>query len=268
MFHTSEHFCTDTTTSTAVAPTGSLPLDVAGHAFDLLMRGPEPLSIDGAGLPARPIPIDELRVMLMHRSCTRTTRDQVWRHLITQARTHRGAWMVAAVALARPMLGRLITALTDKAHPDQADHPARLARMDQEDLEAEVLTAFMEALIRVKLAWSHPLLRLSRLTQFTVLRALAVEPPRLLPKPDQVDSTENGPQTLAYPAGHPDLLLAQAVTDGVITQAEAELIGLTRLESIPLSSYCRRRGLLYCTVLKRRQRAEHALYQAILQHRL
>ncbi|WP_091105913.1 hypothetical protein [Nonomuraea pusilla] len=243
----------------------SLALDVAEHAFHLLMRGPDPLSVDGGtlgqGLPARPIPMDELRVMLLHPSCSRITRDHVWRHLIEQARTHRGAWMVAAVALALPMLRRLVTPLTDKIDFEQGGRPVRA---DREDLEAEVLAAYMEALTRVKLAWSHPVLRLSRLTQFAVLRAYAPEWPTLLADPDLIDRSEERQQPLAYPAGHPDLLLAQAVAQGVITEPEADLIGFTRLEGISLSSYCRRRGLLYCTTLKRRQRAENALYQALL----
>ncbi|GAA1772602.1 hypothetical protein [Nonomuraea bangladeshensis] len=242
----------------------TLPLDVAECAFHLLMRGPDPLSVDGAalgqGLPARPIPMDELRMILLHPSCSRTIRDDVWRHLIDQARTHRGAWMVSAVALALPMLRRLVTALTTKIHPKQGDRPARA---DREDLEAEVLTAYMEAMARVNLAWSHPVLRLSRLTQFAVLRAYAPQRPALLADPDVVDRPEERQHALAYPAGHPDLLLAQAVAQGVITELEAELIGFTRLEDISLSSYCRRRGLLYCTALKRRQRAENALYQAL-----
>ncbi|MFI7114154.1 hypothetical protein ACIBK9_48125 [Nonomuraea sp. NPDC050227] len=245
----------------------SLALDVAEHAFNLLMRGPSPLSVDGAalgqGLPARPIPMNELRAILLHPSCSRTTRDHVWRHLIDQARTHRGAWMVAAVALAIPMLRRLATTLTDKIYPGQS---GRLARADREDLEAEVLAAYIEALTRVKLAWSHPVLRLSRLAQFTVLRAYASERPGLLADPDLIDRPDERQHPLAYPAGHPDLLLAQAVADGVITELEAELIGFTRLEGVSLSSYCRRRGLLYCTALKRRQRAENALYQALLKH--
>ncbi|NRQ38443.1 hypothetical protein HII36_42440 [Nonomuraea sp. NN258] len=245
---------------------GSMPLDVAEHAFRLLMRGPQPLSIDGAdlggGLPARRIPLDELRVILLHPSCSRTTRDHVWRHLIDRARAHRGAWMVAAVALAIPMLGRLVAVVIDKIHAEQA---GRLARVDREDLEGEVLAAYMEALVRVNLTWSHPVLRLSRLTQFAVLRAYAPRRPGLLADPDLV---ENGQQALAYPAGHPDLLLAQAVAEGVITEAEADLIGFTRLDGIALSSYCRHRRLLYCTELKRRQRAENALYQAFLKRRL
>ncbi|MFI7455215.1 hypothetical protein ACIBQX_47630 [Nonomuraea sp. NPDC049714] len=232
----------------------SLPLDVAEHAFDLLMRGPQPLSVNGTelghGLPARPIPLHELRAILLHPSCSRTTRDHVWRHLIDQARTHRGSWMVAAVALALPMLRRLTRALADKTGDQRAD---------REDLEAEVLAAYMHALCRVKLTWSHPVLRLSRLTQLAVIRAYASERPLLLTDPEHP-----GEREVSHPTGHPDLLLAQAVHQQLITAEEAELIGLTRLEGISLSSYCRRRGLLYCTTLKRRQRAETALYQAIL----
>ncbi|MEV6986763.1 hypothetical protein AB0M95_36655 [Sphaerisporangium sp. NPDC051017] len=239
---------------------GRLPLDVAEHAFTLLMRGPAPLSIDGAllghGLAARPIPLHELQAMLLHPSCSRTTRDHVWRHLISQARTHRGAWMVATVALAIPMLRRLITTLADKTVAE---------RIDREDLEADVLTAYMEALCRVNLAWSHPLLRLSRLTHIAVLRAHATDRPGPVADPDLSDRTDSGQQPLTYPTGHPDVLLAQAVAQGVITKLEAELIAATRLDGVSLSAYCRRRGLLYCTALKRRQRAETALYQA-LQH--
>jgi hypothetical protein len=247
----------------------SMPLDVAEHAFNLLMRGPDPLSIDGTeleeGLPARPIPMNELRVILLHPSCSRTTRDQVWRHLIDQSRTHRGAWMVAAVALALPMLRRLVGALSSKIHSEPAD---RVTRVDREDLEAEVLAAYMEALIRVNLAWSHPVLRLSRLTQSAVLRAYARQRPGLLTDANLIDRTEDSQQALTYPAGHPDLLLARAVAQNLITEQEAELIGFTRFEGISLISYCRRRGLLYCTALKRRQRAENALYQALLKQNL
>ncbi|MEV4471240.1 hypothetical protein [Nonomuraea sp. NPDC049504] len=239
-------------------PSGSLPLDMAEHAFGLLMHGPTPLSVDGErlghGLPARTIPLNELKEVLLHPSCSRTTRDHVWRHLINQARTLRKAWMVAAVALAIPMLRRLVTALADKTPAEQ---------LDREDLEAEVLMAYLEALYEVNLAWSHPLLRLSRLTHLAVLRAHAAGQPSLLADPDLTDRADSGMQTLAYPAGHPDQLLDQAVAQGIITEAEAELIVYTRLEGIPLSAYCRRRGLLYCTAIKRRQRAETALHQAL-----
>lgn len=228
------------------------PLAVAEHAFQLLMRGPQPLAVDGAalglGLPARPLPLDELGALLLHPSCPRATRDEVWRHLIEQALTHRGAWMVAAVALAAPMLRSLLKTLT------------QTLPVEREELEAEMLACFMEALGRVELAWSHPVLRLSRLTQFAVLRAHAIDRPDLLPEPEMSD----GHQALRYPAGHADMLLERAVELGLITAQAAELISMTRLDSVSLSTYCRARGLLYCTELKRRQRAETRLRQALL----
>ncbi|WP_061294065.1 hypothetical protein [Herbidospora cretacea] len=232
-------------------PVSTLPLDMAQHAFDLLMAGPQPLSVDGAevgaGLPARLISLPELRAILLHPSCPRTTRDQTWKHLISQAREHRKAWMVAAVALALPMLRRLTRALASRI------------TIDREDLEAEILTSYMEAITRVNLTWTHPLLRLSRLTQFAVLRSYAVQRFDLLTEPEHGE----GEQALSYPVGHADLLLAEAVGTGVITAEEAELIGLTRLENVQLSVYCRQHNLLYCTMLKRRQRAEAALYRAL-----
>ncbi|HEX4816982.1 MAG TPA: hypothetical protein VFV66_29935 [Nonomuraea sp.] len=171
----------------------------------------------------------------------------MWRYLIEQARTHRGAWMVAAVALAAPMLRRLLKTL------------AETLPVEREELEAELLTCFMEALLRVELSWTHPVLRLSRLTQFGVLRAYAAAQPDLLTEPD----TTGDQPALRYPAGHADLLLARAVAHGIITAPAAEMIELTRLEDMPLSVYCRERGLLYCTALKQRQRAEARLAQAL-----
>ncbi|NJP96431.1 hypothetical protein HCN51_44570 [Nonomuraea sp. FMUSA5-5] len=228
------------------------PLDLAERLFRLLMEGPQPLAVDGtalgSGLPARPVPLDELGVLLLHPSCSRTTRDEVWRHLIEQARTHRGAWMVAAVALAAPMLRRLIRTFTETLY------------VEREELEAEVLACFMEALGRAELSWSHPLLRLSRLTQFAVLRSHAIQRPDLLPEPD----IDGDGRTLRYPAGHADLLLTRAVELGIISADAAELISMTRLDHLPLNAYCRARGVLYCTALKRRQRAEARLRQALL----
>ncbi|MEV0830174.1 hypothetical protein [Nonomuraea rubra] len=199
-------------------------------------------------MPDRPIPLDELRAILLHPSCSRATRDEVWRHLIEQARTHRDAWMVAAAALALPMLRRLLKTL------------AETINVEREELEAEVLACFVEAVCRVELSWSNPVLRLSRLTQFAVLRAHCPDQPEPLSDPER----DLDRRALAYPRGHADLLLAQAVELGIISAEAAELIGFTRLENIPLSAYCRRRGLLYCTELKRRQRAEARIRQALI----
>jgi hypothetical protein len=227
-----------------------LPLDIADKAFRLLVTGPQPLSVDGAalgrGLPARDIAIDELRAILLHPSCGRATRDEVWRHLISQARAHRGAWMVAAVAVAMPMLRRLTRALSETVP------------LEREDLEAEILTCFMEALDRVNLAWTHPVLRLARLTRCSVLRRHRTDQAHAVAEPDGAG------EPVICPVGHVDLLLAGAVRQGILTPEMAQILGVTRLGNVSLSLYCWRHGLNYAATLKRRQRAEARLVAALL----
>ena len=53
-------------------PDGPEPFDAADAAFRLLCAGPQPLALHAsqvaAGLPDRPVPLDELRVLLLHPS--------------------------------------------------------------------------------------------------------------------------------------------------------------------------------------------------------
>jgi hypothetical protein len=61
------------------------------------------------------------------------------------------------------------------------------------------------------------------------------------------------------PASHPDLVLADAVAEGVLTTSEAELVGETRVGGVPLGELAGRWGISYQAVKKRRQRAEARL---------
>jgi hypothetical protein len=61
------------------------------------------------------------------------------------------------------------------------------------------------------------------------------------------------------PWGHPDFVLAAAVNGGVITAAEAQLIGDTRLDGIRLEDAAAARGIRRNTLLARRSRAERRL---------
>jgi hypothetical protein len=60
------------------------------------------------------------------------------------------------------------------------------------------------------------------------------------------------------PWGHPDLVLAAAVTAGAITAAEAALIGATRLEGISPHTLAANAQLSDQTLLKRRRPRDHA----------
>ena len=55
------------------------PFEVLDRSFQLLVCEPAPLALDGGavggGLPARPIPLDQLRSLLLHPSVGFDTRD-------------------------------------------------------------------------------------------------------------------------------------------------------------------------------------------------
>jgi hypothetical protein len=60
-------------------------------------------------------------------------------------------------------------------------------------------------------------------------------------------------------AGHPDFVLARAVADQAISQAEAEVIGTTRLEDVSLREWATRHQLSYVAARQVRSRAERRL---------
>jgi hypothetical protein len=60
-------------------------------------------------------------------------------------------------------------------------------------------------------------------------------------------------------AGHPDLVLARAVRDGILSLAEAALIGSTRLEALSIADAAAARGQSVTAATVARHRAEHRL---------
>ena len=222
---------------------GEQPFDVAATAFRLLNTGPGPLSVDGAalggGLPARRIALSELAAILMHPSCGYAASDRAWRLLIEHARTDGPAWVVGAVGVALPGL-----------------RPAAYRlRGFSGDVQAELLTAFVAALLSMKSAGPRVAQRLLSATFTTARAALRADQAR--PK-TPVELPVSAPT-----AGHPDLVLARAVMAGVITAFEAELIGATRLEGVSVAGYAQGLGKAVKAVYKARDRAEERLVAAI-----
>jgi hypothetical protein len=221
---------------------GEQPFDVAANSFRLLTAGPEPLSIDGAalggGLPSRRIALSELAAILMHPSCGYTTSDRVWRLLIEQARTGGPAWVVGAVGVAMPGLRQ----------------GAYRLRHSAGDVQAELLTAFVAALRTVKPGGAKVAQRLLSATFTAARAALHADEPHRTPVPMPA---------FAPVGGHPDTVLVRAVAAGVVSAAEAELIGATRLEGVPVADYAERAGRSYWAVVKERSRAEERLVAAV-----
>src|SRR6266540_5065368 len=223
-----------------------LPFDTLDAAFRLLTSGPQPLSLDGRqighGLPARPIPLDELRARLLHPSTTFAARDAAMAVLLERAQREGGAATVGLV-------GVLLPGLRHAASPMIRAWPRKRA-----DLEAEMLAGLMEA-IRVLPAdedrVAGRLLRWALFAGRRLLERLGVQGCREV----AVWTSAEPPR----PASHPDLVLAEAVAQGVVTAAEAELIGETRIGGVSLGELAGRWGISYQAAKKRRQRAEARL---------
>ena len=231
-----------------------LPFDTLEMAFELLVAGPAPLSVDGrqiSGLPERPVPLDELRGRLLHPSISYHTRDVALAVLLRRAKQDGGAWTVGLAGVLLPGLRRAATPLT-KALPGKTA-----------DLEAEMLAALVETIatlparadrIAARLVW--PAVRAAH--RFVAQeRAWRVweEPRSSLPAP-------------ARPLAHPDLVLEEAVRAGVLSARQAELIGETRIGGVPLRVLARRWGVSYKALCRRRERCEPALIAWLVSRRM
>lgn len=229
----------------AAEPYEWLPLDTARDAFTALVTGPDPLAVDGRdfpGLPDRAVPLDELRDRLLDRSCGASTRDAVWRHLLSHARRDGAPWMVACVGVALPGLASTARWLAARFRGDRAD------------IHAAVLSGFIEALsdldprdppVFIRLIWQA-----RRTGQAALVESLNA------PIPSATAFESRAPRV---PYGHADLVLARAVGDGVLTPTEADLISATRLGKDSMSDWAQAHDRSVHAVAKARERAEHRL---------
>jgi hypothetical protein len=218
-----------------------LPLQSLRRAFELLGQGPRPVGLDGRrfeGLPDRQVPLAEVREWMLQRRVPTAARDAVWGHLVRRARQYGDTWTVACAGMALP-------ALTGTSRWLVARYPG-----DPFDMQAEVVAGFLSGLAAVDLARPHVLPRLRWAAYRQGLAALnsALDSP--------VPVTRFGAPVPHVPSGHPDLVLAQAVRHGVLTQIEKDLIGVTRLEGVPPADWAELHGMTTAAVYKARRRAE------------
>jgi hypothetical protein len=216
--------------------------------FALLVCQPAPLAFDGRGvdgLPGRMLPLDELRDLLVAGVPT-SVQDAVWRQLATAARSWGPAWVVGAVGVAAPGLTRMAARLS-RGLPGQA-----------EDIDSEILAGFLHALRSEDLDRPRLWLRLcwAAWRAGHVARRIdhSVELPADLP---------TGAGTPRRPYGHPDLLLGRAVAAGIITRAQADLIGATRLGQVLVEQIAAEHGVPASVIRMRRKRAERTLVRAL-----
>ena len=231
------------------------PFDAADAAFRLLCAGPQPLALHAAkvaaGLPDRPVPLDELRVLLLHPSTSARARNQVWAELRSGvpagregARAGDPAWIIGLAGIAMPGLRRAVGSL------------AAAYRGDPADLQSEVLTGFLAA-VRA--------LDPDDLESVPLASRLCWAAWRAGQEHAYADAGwASRRRDLAEWRDGPDLVLAAAVRHGILTRDQAALIGRNRLEGVPLSQIAAETGISQSALCNRRKKAEKAITDAIV----
>jgi hypothetical protein len=232
------------------------PLEEVAAAFRLLTSGPQPLALHAAGLaaglPDRLVPLDEITVLLLRPGTSAAARNKVWAELVRRARSGPAAWMVGLTGVALPGLTRAVGDLAAGTG----------YRGDHRDLQAEVLAGFLQAVRGLDLDDLDGIPLASHLmwAAFRAGRVLACADAAWAGRRRGLEESWQPPPR---PAGHPDFVLAAAVRRGVITAADAQLIGASRLEGIPLSRLAAATGRRHDSLCRRRARAEKRLARAI-----
>jgi hypothetical protein len=195
----------------------------------------------------RPVRLAEARELLLWPGrMDPDLRDAVWAVLVRRAQTGDPAWIVGTAGVLAPGLRRVVDRLSAGF---SGDH---------DDLAAEVLAGFLTALHTIdpdsgrlpsRLCWAGYRAGLA-------LRHRDADAARR--RTSGADATAP-----LRPWGHPDFVLAAAVNAGIITAAEEQLIGETRLEGVHLDAAAAARRISRKTLLTRRNRAERRLVTAL-----
>ncbi|MCL9758664.1 hypothetical protein [Frankia sp. AiPa1] len=227
-----------------------LPLATLRNCFGLLVAGPTPLALDGstvAGLPARPVALDELRDLLLAASCPQAVRDGAWAVLLRRSRRYGDSWTVGAAGMALPALYAVCARLG--GHSD----------LDPADVQAEVLTGWLEAAASIRLDLPRIAVRL-RWAAYRAGLALTVaqcEIPQA--DPDLFQTLAEAESRSDSGLGGPEQVLTSMVAAGVLSETEADLIAATRLGEMPVSAWAARHALAPRRASRLRTQAEQRL---------
>ena len=223
------------------------PFRRLASTFWLLCEGPKAPTVRfGANVPAAAqgsVSLRRLRALLLDEDLAGDARNRLLGAVVARAQGGEPAWVVAVAGL-------LLPGLSAAARPWARRFPDQLA-----DIEAEMLAGLLAAMREVdpgasglagRLVWAA-----RRAAEPVVREAVAARGRATL------RVAHSAPPPL--PFGHPELVLAEAVSRGVISAENAELIAATRLDEMSLVEAADRWGISYGSANQRRYRAEAAL---------
>jgi hypothetical protein len=179
--------------------------------------GAAPSAGTGPDVPPGEVPLPALRDWLMAHPGAHAIRDAVWRELIRRARQGRPEWVIAAVGMAMP-------ALVAMAGTFAAGY-----RGDPADIDAEILTGFLEGLRRsVDPDRNAPHASLC-FAAWRAGRDLRLAQQEYLPV-DDIERAAAGSRVPHQPYGHVDLLVYRAQALGLIDGEDVEPYIAIRLD--------------------------------------
>lgn len=212
--------------------------------------------IDGTnhtGLPNRPLDVDEVAAHLNHPDTPRSVSDGIWRDLIDHTTGPDERWTLIAIRLALPGIRRSVA----RAHPILTTYP-------RADLETEAICAFTTALKTIDPRQTKLCSRLCQRVSST-LRTFLRDQLREIRTTGRLESESHPP---VRPYGHVDLVLGDAVREGVIDQSESYLIGSVRIDGTELWEVAKERGVPRIDLNLKLKIAEDRLVKWILSDRL
>lgn len=221
-------------------------LDQLAVSFRLLVAEPSQCAVDGHafdGLPDRRVGVAELSDLLLDPATSAHARDRVWAHLVRRARHDGPEWTVIAAGLALPGLRRAAARVVCIwPHGDAGDR------------EAEVLAGFLTALADVDIRRPRVCSRLCQ-AAWSAGRSWARRQIRASKAVRGAFESRTPPP----PYGHVDLVMARAVTEGVLTRTDATLVSATRLDGDSLTATAETVGVSAAEARLMRKHAEAAL---------
>jgi DNA-directed RNA polymerase specialized sigma24 family protein len=223
------------------------PLADMERAFQLATLPPALLALDGAAigcdLPSGPLPLDELRRLLLHGHLSYATKDRALGLVAARAQTGDDLWKVGLAGLLMPGLKRVARRLR------------RAPGVDPAEVGPEVVVALLEAIAQVDPARERLAARLCWATYRRAARALGVRRRTAWEPVWPMDK----PPGSAVPSTNPEEVIARALKAGVITVDDAELIAQTRLEGQRVVDVAASLAVPASRLQKRRERAESRL---------
>lgn len=231
------------------------PLENIEHTYLRYAYGPDPVRFWGGystGLPNRAHTLPELAELLTDKKTAAVLKDQAWESLTRLAQVSRYEWKTIAAGLAIRGLKRAVTRA--RYHAPNIDI--------RDDLESAAMAGFIEAIETIDTGKRQICARLCQaayinarryaieLTQYQQSMCSAVYESH--PPPDQHE--------------HVDLVLIEAIEEGIITKEQADLILETRLEKRSLRQSANGHGIEFAKARYERRHGEHELYAWLTGH--